>query len=57
MTLHREQLLDYREVKRLKNKTFPTTVADLCQKLSTLHEETPKLPVGAAVSHIFSVCR
>jgi ATP-dependent helicase/nuclease subunit A len=52
--LHREHLLDYREVKRLKNKTFPTTVAELYQKLSMLHEETPKLPVGAAVSHIFA---
>ena len=52
--LHREHLLDYREVKRLKNKAFPTTVAELYQKLAKLHEETPKLPVGAAVSHIFA---
>ena len=52
--LHREHLLDYREVKRLKNKTFPATVAELYQKLAELHEDTPKLPVGAAVSHIFS---
>ena len=40
--------------KRLKNKTFPATVAELYQKLAELHEETPKLPVGAAVSHIFA---
>src|SRR5215831_2362149 len=52
--LHREHLLDYREVKRLKSKAFPTTVAELYQKLVKLHAETPKLPVGAAVSHIFA---
>ena len=52
--LHRENLIDYREVKRLKDKAFPTTVAELYQKLARLHEETPKLPVGAAVSHIFT---
>jgi ATP-dependent helicase/nuclease subunit A len=52
--LHRENLIDYREVKRLKDKAFPTTVAELYQKLARLHEETPKLPVGAAVSHIFA---
>ncbi len=52
--LHQEHLLDYREVKRLKNKAFPTTVAALYQELAKLHAETPKLPVGAAVSHIFA---
>jgi ATP-dependent helicase/nuclease subunit A len=52
--LHRKHLLDYREVKRLKNKAFPTTVARLYQELAKLHVETPKLPVGAAVSHIFA---
>jgi ATP-dependent helicase/nuclease subunit A len=52
--LHHEHLLDYREVKRLKNKPFPTTVTELYQKLAKLHAETPKLPVGAAVSHIFA---
>src|SRR5262245_60205149 len=52
--LHREHLLDYREVKRLKNKAFTTTVAGLYQELAKLHAETPKLPVGAAVSHIFA---
>ncbi|HSF57931.1 MAG TPA: UvrD-helicase domain-containing protein, partial [Candidatus Binatia bacterium] len=52
--LHRENLIDYRELKRLKDKALPTTVAELYQKLARLHEETPKLPVGAAVSHIFS---
>jgi ATP-dependent helicase/nuclease subunit A len=52
--LHRENLIDYREVKRLKEKGFPTTVAELYQKLARLHDETPKLPVGVAVSHIFT---
>ena len=52
--LHREHLLDYREVKRLKNKGFPTNLAELYQKLAKLHQETPKLPVAAAVSHIFT---
>ena len=52
--LHRKHLLDYREVKRLKNKAFPTTVARLYQELAKLNVETPKLPVGAAVSHIFA---
>src|SRR5262245_42407397 len=52
--LHREHLLDYRKVKRLKNKAFPTTVATLYQELAKLQAETPKLPVGAAVSHVFA---
>jgi ATP-dependent helicase/nuclease subunit A len=52
--LHRENLIDYREVKRLKGKGYPTTVAELYQKLARLHDETPKLPVGVAVSHIFA---
>lgn len=52
--LHRANLLDYREVNGLKPKAFPTTVTELYHKLTRLHEETQKLPVGAAVSHIFS---
>jgi ATP-dependent helicase/nuclease subunit A len=52
--LHRENLLDYRNLNRLKDSTFPTTLAELYQKLARLHEEIPKLPVGAAVSHIFA---
>jgi ATP-dependent helicase/nuclease subunit A len=52
--LHRENLIDYREVKRLKDKAFPTTVAELYQKLARLHNETSKLRVAAAVSHIFA---
>ena len=52
--LHRENLLDYREVERLKVKAFPSTVAELYRKLARLHEETPVLPVGEAVSHIFA---
>jgi ATP-dependent helicase/nuclease subunit A len=52
--LHRENLIDYREVKRLKDNAFSTTVTELYQKLARLHEETPKLPVSAAVSHIFA---
>jgi ATP-dependent helicase/nuclease subunit A len=52
--LHRENLIDYREVMRLKDKAFPTTVAELYQKLARLHKETSKLRVGAAVSHIFA---
>jgi ATP-dependent helicase/nuclease subunit A len=51
--LHRANLLDYREAKRLKSKSFPVSLAELYQKLTRLHEETQKLPVGAAVSHIF----
>ena len=41
--LHRENLIDYREVKRLKDKNFPPTLAELYQRLARLHEETPKL--------------
>ncbi|HEY7321933.1 MAG TPA: UvrD-helicase domain-containing protein [Candidatus Binatia bacterium] len=52
--LHRRHLLDYREAKRLKDSALPRTVAELYQKLAKLHEETPKLPVGAAVSCIFA---
>ena len=52
--LHRQHLLDYREAKRLEDTQFPRTVAELYQKLAKLHRETPKLPVGAAVSHIFA---
>jgi ATP-dependent helicase/nuclease subunit A len=52
--LHRENLIDYREAKRLRDKAFPTNVAELYEKLARLHEEIPKLPVGAAVSHIFA---
>ena len=52
--LHREHLLDYREVKRLQDTPFPRTLAELYQKLAKLHEQTAKLPVGAAVSHIFA---
>jgi ATP-dependent helicase/nuclease subunit A len=52
--LHRQHLLDYRELKRLEDTPFPATVAELYQKLAKLHEETPKLPVGAAVSHILA---
>jgi len=52
--LHQQDLLDYRKVNRLKQSSFPTTLAELYHKLSQLHEETPKLPVGAAVSHIFA---
>jgi ATP-dependent helicase/nuclease subunit A len=52
--LHQENLLDYRKVDRLKDSAFPTTLADLYHKLARLHEEIPKLPVGAAVSHIFA---
>jgi ATP-dependent helicase/nuclease subunit A len=51
--LHRANLLDYREVKKLGAKAFPTAVTELYQKLDQLHKETQKLPIGAAVSHIF----
>src|SRR5262249_57531994 len=49
-----KHVMDYGEVKRLKKKAFPTTVARPYQELAKLNVETPKLPVGAAVSHIFA---
>jgi len=52
--LHRENLLDYREVKRLREKPFPTTLAELYAALNELHQETRTMSVGAAVSHIFA---
>ena len=52
--LHRENLLDYRASKRLGEKNFPSTVAELYQTLARLHDESRILPVGSAVSHIFA---
>ena len=42
--LHREHLLDYREVKRLKNKAFPTTVAELCKSSLSSTKKPPSFP-------------
>src|SRR5262249_13212294 len=52
--LHREHLLDYREVKRLKNKAFPTTVPGLYQELAKVNAETPKLPGARAATPILA---
>lgn len=52
--LHRQHLLDYRKAKRLEGTPFPATLAELYQQLAKLHLETPRLPVGAAVSRIFA---
>jgi ATP-dependent helicase/nuclease subunit A len=53
--LHRENLLDYRAVKRVKENenSFPAALAELYASLDQLHAETRTLPVGAAVTRVF----
>jgi ATP-dependent helicase/nuclease subunit A len=55
--LHRQNLLDFRRVRELGDKDFPPEVAELYRILARLHEETRVLPVGAAITHIFTACR
>lgn len=53
--LHRQGLLDYRTVKRLKRSKTKSlsAIRELYGVLFKLHEETRALPVGEAISHIF----
>ena len=52
--LHCEDLLDYRKRNVTGGKALPATLSELYQTLARLHEETPLLPIGEAVSHIFA---
>ncbi|MFQ5903352.1 MAG: hypothetical protein ACE5JO_06650, partial [Candidatus Binatia bacterium] len=55
--LHRQELLDYRTVARVKedaNKKLGALVKDLYEILDQLHSETRKLPVGEAVDRVFA---
>lgn len=52
--LHRQNLLDYRAAAKLGGEEFPPTLALLYEALARLHEDTPTLPVGAAVAHVFA---
>ncbi len=51
--LHREKLLDYRAVTRLRNEKKFSSLQELYEILHRLHRESRKLPVGEAVSRIF----
>jgi ATP-dependent helicase/nuclease subunit A len=51
--LHRRNLLDYRDGRKLDNGDFPPTVAQLYEVLARLNVETRALPVGAAIAHVF----
>jgi len=52
--LHRQNLLDYRTSKRLSGKNYPSTFVELYRTLAKLHDDCRTLPVGEAVSHIFT---
>ncbi len=52
--LHCLRLLDYRKGGELKDKKFPAALAELYRTLARLHEATRLLPVGEAVSLIFT---
>ena len=50
--LHRQNLLDYRLAAKLSG-AFPPSLPQLYDALERLHRETPTLPIGAAVAHVF----
>lgn len=52
--LHREGLLDYRAVGRLRGKNFPPSLQPLYATLLELHRQTASMPVGEAVAHVFA---
>ncbi|MGE5306265.1 MAG: UvrD-helicase domain-containing protein [Alphaproteobacteria bacterium] len=52
--LHHRNLLDFRCAERVHDKDFPTPLAEFYRILARLHDETRMLPVGAAVTHVFS---
>jgi ATP-dependent helicase/nuclease subunit A len=51
--LHRHHLLDYRAGAQLEKHDFPPPLAELYQTLTRLNQETRRLPIGAAVAHVF----
>ena len=52
--LHRQNLLDYRAAAKLAGKDFPPTLVQLYDTLARLHDETRRMPIGAAVAHVFA---
>ncbi|TMA96045.1 MAG: hypothetical protein E6J74_09900 [Deltaproteobacteria bacterium] len=52
--LHRQNLLDYRSAAKLAGKDFPPTLVQLYDTLARLHDETRRMPIGAAVTHVFA---
>ena len=52
--LHHRNLLDFRCAEKVDHKDFPPTLAELYRILARLHDETRILPVGTAVTHVFS---
>jgi ATP-dependent helicase/nuclease subunit A len=52
--LHRVNGLDYREWKRLDGSRFPPTIRELYKTLDRLHSETQILPVGEAITHVYT---
>jgi ATP-dependent helicase/nuclease subunit A len=52
--LHRQNLLDYRGAAKLAGKDFPPTLVQLYDTLARLHDETRRMPVGAAVTTVFA---
>jgi ATP-dependent helicase/nuclease subunit A len=53
--LHRQNLLDYRRAAKLDRGDFPPALGQLYDALASLHEETPAMPIGAAVAHVFAM--
>ena len=52
--LHCQSLLDYRKASQLGKNQFPAALGELYRALARLHDETRLLPVGEALSLIFS---
>ncbi len=52
--LHRQNLLDYRAAAKLAGKDFPPMLVQLYDTLARLHDETRRMPIGAAVAHVFA---
>src|SRR6266508_1689899 len=53
--LHRQNLLDYRAAAKLSGTDFPPTLVQLYDTLARLHDETRRMPIGAAVAHVFAM--
>jgi ATP-dependent helicase/nuclease subunit A len=52
--LHCDNLLDYRLAEQLCGRNFPPMLSELYCALAKLHADCRRLPVGAAVAHIFN---
>ncbi|MEX0803225.1 MAG: UvrD-helicase domain-containing protein [Candidatus Binatia bacterium] len=52
--LHCQNLLDYRSSGQAGGKNLPAALAELYRTLTRLHDDCRTMPVGDAVSHIFS---